>query len=207
MVVSEVYTHSPNSSDWIEIHNTTDQPVNVGGWVLEDGYYYAYGLDGGQSRGAYVFEPNTILWPGEYRVLTEGQELPFAFSYYGERLSFVSGVAGISTGYQEMYAFNYALIRESLIRHVNSMGLLEFVPSVNPTPADENVAPKVGPIVISEIKHDRYDDPYQYIELLNIGSDPVTVFHSDGQDYSMRDRSVMIIKTPTTWSWIPIKGL
>ncbi len=186
VMVSEVYTHSPDSNDWIEVHNTTDQSVNIGGWILTDGYYLPYDPIDSLFNQDYVFEPNTILSPGEYLILTEGQELPFALNAGGEQLSFLSGMDGVPTGYIEMHAFDYARSRVSLIRHVNSQGLLEFVPSVEPTPGSINTDPAVGPIVISEINYDRDEEPYQYIELLNIGPNSVTVFHNGGQSYAIQ---------------------
>ncbi|MBX9623071.1 MAG: CotH kinase family protein [Gemmataceae bacterium] len=40
VVVNEVFYHAPNDLDrvqWVELHNTTDQPVAVGGWTLDKG--------------------------------------------------------------------------------------------------------------------------------------------------------------------------
>jgi len=36
-VINEVLAHSHGAaSDWIELHNTTDQAINIDGWFLSD---------------------------------------------------------------------------------------------------------------------------------------------------------------------------
>lgn len=64
LVVSEVNYHSDNgldSGDWIELHNTTAQPLNVSGWVFKDAV----------QTNSYTIPPNTTIPANGYLVLVE----------------------------------------------------------------------------------------------------------------------------------------
>ena len=64
-------------SDWIELMNGSDHPVDLTGWGLSDS---------GSELGAYRF-PETVLDPGTTLLLrADGQELPFQLSAAGESL-------------------------------------------------------------------------------------------------------------------------
>ena len=36
VVINELLANSGQESDWIELHNTTTQAINIGGWYLSD---------------------------------------------------------------------------------------------------------------------------------------------------------------------------
>jgi predicted outer membrane repeat protein len=178
IVVSEVLTNSPNSPDWIELHNRSKQPICIGGWMLADRQYTSFdGRDPNSLRpDVFVFEPNTWIDPNGFIVLSQAESLNFALNAGGERLWLWSGLEGVPTGYERGRWLRAAAPNVSLIRHVNSQGYVDYVSSKINTPGTVNAPPAVGPIVISEIKYDTFHSPLQYIELLNISAESITVF-------------------------------
>ncbi len=45
VVVNEIFYHAPddlNDLQWIEVHNTADAPVDLGGWTLDDGKVFTF---------------------------------------------------------------------------------------------------------------------------------------------------------------------
>ncbi|UCG58813.1 MAG: lamin tail domain-containing protein, partial [Phycisphaerales bacterium] len=96
VVINEVLAHShAEASDWIELHNTTDHTINIGGWFLSD--------DGSNLKKYEIAEGRTIR-AGGYIVFTEelhfgnwddpGAHMPFALSENGETLYLHSGRDG-----------------------------------------------------------------------------------------------------------------
>ena len=204
IVVSEVLTHSPNGPDWIELHNRSEQSICLGGWMLADRQYTSFdGRDPNSLRSdVFVFESNTWIDPNAYVVVSQAESLNFALRGGGERLWLWSGLEGVPTGYEQGRWLRAAPSRVSLIRHVNSQGYVDYVSSEINTPGTVNAAPAVGPIVISEIKHDRSRDPLQYIELLNISAESLTVFqpnivyHLEGSITYTYDGDTPVILAP-----------
>lgn len=68
ITISEVNYHSDNgldSGDWLELHNTTAQPVNVSGWVFKDS----------NPLDSYTIPQNTTIPGNGYLVLCENTVL------------------------------------------------------------------------------------------------------------------------------------
>src|SRR5262245_40974450 len=78
VVITEIM-HSPGGDDalweWIEVLNTTNQPVNLHGWVFDDDDDSAHGAANISSAGG---TRNTIVPAGGVAVLYPGDELDFA---------------------------------------------------------------------------------------------------------------------------------
>src|SRR5688572_20698958 len=59
VVVNEVFYNAPDDVDdvqWVELHNASDRPADLGGWTLDDGKLY-------------TFPPNTPLGANGYLVV------------------------------------------------------------------------------------------------------------------------------------------
>ncbi|MHC4498956.1 MAG: lamin tail domain-containing protein, partial [Planctomycetota bacterium] len=109
IVISEVMAHSDGyPNDWIEIRNTTDGGIDIGGWFLSD-------TDSNLMR--YRIPAPNIIPAGGYKVFTQddhfgnpgdpGCRTPFGLSENGEQvyLSSVLDGSGRLTGYQELEDF------------------------------------------------------------------------------------------------------
>ncbi|MGK7391164.1 MAG: lamin tail domain-containing protein [Candidatus Cyclobacteriaceae bacterium M2_1C_046] len=67
VIISEIMYDSWSSTDeeWVELHNTTDNPINISGWYLTDDDSYP-----ADAEGDVVFPDSTIISAGEYLVFS-----------------------------------------------------------------------------------------------------------------------------------------
>ncbi len=179
MVINEILANpTGGASDWIELYNTTDEAIDVGGWFLSDD-------DGDLLK--YEIASGTVILADGYLVLDgdatfgnandPGCHVPFGLSRNGETLHLHSGTDGVLTGYGVQEKFDASEAGVSMGRYLKSTGGYNFVALSEPTPGAANAAPKVGPIVISEIMYNPADvSEAEYVELLNISDAPVTLY-------------------------------
>jgi hypothetical protein len=187
IVINEVLAHAhAEASDWIELHNTTGSTINIGGWFLSDSKKDIF---------KYKIANGTTIGPNGYLVLYEDLNFgnaedsdsyePFALSENGEQLYLSSTKNSILTGYRTTEKFGASETGVSFGRYFKpSTGNYNFVAMDENTPGSANAYPKVGPIVISEIMYNPdwpdggsyTNDQYEYIELHNISTEPVTLY-------------------------------
>ena len=180
VVISEVLANSGAASDWIELHNRTGAPVNIGGWFLSDS---------ASDLAKYRIPPGTIVPAGGYVTFYESTHFgaasvdvnkvtAFALSDVGETVYLSSAVDDELTDYQTSEDFGPSLEGESLGTYFKpSTNTYNFVAMREPTPGAANRGPRVGPIVISEIMyHPAGNADAEYIELLNVSDAPVTLY-------------------------------
>ncbi len=188
IVINEVMSHSNNGPDWIELHNTTNNAIDISGWFLSDS-----GKDDANLM-KYRIADGTTVAKNDYIVFYEDSDfnnlgdpgciVPFALSENGEQVYLSSALDGYGmlTGYREVEDFGASATNVSFGRYFkSSTGNYNFVAMDSNTPLQPNDEPKVGPIVINEIM---YNPPTgnqneEYIELYNITTDPVTLHRSD----------------------------
>jgi len=180
VVINEIMAHShAGAPDWIELHNTTDEPLDISMWLLSDDQAHP---------GKYQIPAGTILDPQGYVVFYEdlhfgnpatlGGDTPFALSENGETLHLHSSSNGQLTGYQVQETFGASATGVSLGRYRKSTGTYNFVALSQNTPGAENAYPLVGPIVINEIMyHHAVDADVEYVELLNISDQAVALYN------------------------------
>ncbi len=183
VVINELLAHSDTSpNDWIELYNTTDEEINIGGWFLSDS---------ADNLQKYEIAAGTVISAHGYIVFTQddnfgntsdtGCHVPFALSENGETAYLHSGQNGNVTGYSEQESFGASQRGIAFGRYQNSTGAYNFVAMSANTPGSTNAYPKVGPVVISEIMYNppaggSYDhDEYEYVELHNITDTAVTL--------------------------------
>jgi len=182
VVINELLASSQGSGpDWIELYNTTDRTIDLGGWFLSDD---------ADNLMKYEIAAGTSIRAGGYIVFYEDEHFgnandpgcheAFGLSRDGETVYLHSGAEGVLTGYSEQEKFDAAEPGVSLGRYQKSGGTYNFVALVEPTPGHANAAPLVGPVVINEIMYhpDTVDDA-EYVELLNISDEPVTLYDAD----------------------------
>lgn len=183
IVINELLAHSHGTApDWIELYNTTDQDINIGGWFLSD--------DDSDSNAIRKYEipGNTMIEAHDYLVLIENTSfgdplLPagqgFGLSEAGETLYLYSGQNGQLTGYyQSQQQFDASDTDMTFGRYEKpelSDGY-DFARMENPTEGLPNSAPLIPSIVITEIHYNPStgaDD--EYVELCNRSGSTVTL--------------------------------
>ena len=185
VVINEFLAHAhAEAPDWIELYNTTDVTINIGGWFLSDSSV---------DFMKYEISAGTTIEPYGYVVLYEdlnfdnqsdpGCHTPFALSENGETLYLHSGADGVLTGYNNQEKFDASETGIALGRYQKNTGTYNFVAMSQNTPGSANAYPKVGPIVISEIMYNPVsgNQDEEYIELLNISDSVVTLAEFDNE--------------------------
>ena len=200
VVINEVLTHTDDApNDWIELHNTTDDLIPIGGWFLSDNNsddpnYMKYRIADGTSIPANGYL--VVTQDDHFGNLSDsGCIIPFALSENGETVYLRSGAGNETsgyylTGYLDQEDFGPAEIAVAFGRHIKSDGDINFVAMSTNTPGSltggspyftgaANAYPKVGPIIINEIMYNPPDggswdhDEYEYVELYNISGSTV----------------------------------
>jgi hypothetical protein len=179
IVITELLTHTDLPQvDTIELHNPTALPVNVGGWFLSDDK---------DVPKKFRIPNNTIISAGGHLVFDQTQYdtqgLDFNLSSLGDEVYLFSGNAASNlTGYVHEVPFGASANGVSFGRHVNSVGVEDFVALSALTLNVTNARPNVGPVVITEIlfqpppvgTNENY--AREYIELQNIAVTNVPLY-------------------------------
>jgi hypothetical protein len=169
VVINEVLANSASGSpDWIELVNTTDQAIPLGGWWLSDD---------GDDPFKYRIPGNVVLEAGGYVVFYQDSHFDFGLAADGETVVLQAGIGGNLAGYRQVESFGASAANVSLGRHVKSTGASNFVAMTAMTPGAENSYPRVGPLIISEIMyHPAGDAGAEYLELHNTGSLAIALY-------------------------------
>jgi len=230
VVINEVLAHShADAADWIELHNTTEVAIDIGGWFLSDS---------NSNLTKYQIAAGTRIAPDGYILFYEdlhfdnpsapGSHQPFALSENGEELYLSSDEGSLLTGYRQVEDFGASETDVSLGRYYKpSTGNYNFVRMSENTPGSANAYPKVGPIVVNEIMYNPdwpvggsyTNDQYEYIELYNISAEPVTLYDydkaqpwkfTDGIDFTFPEDApvtipaggyLLVVKEPEAFAW------
>ena len=231
VVINEILAHShAGNPDWIELHNTTNNPINIGGWFLSDSgsllkkYKIASGTTIPKDGFLVFYEDTDFHNPSDPGCLVE-----FALSENGETVYLTSAdYFDELMGFREKEDFGASETGVSFGRYKKSTGTYNFVPMDHNTPGFANAKPLVGPIVINEIM---YNPPSgnqneEYIELHNITSSPVTLYRydedeswrfTDGIDYTFPDSPakvtipaygyLLLVKNPAVFAASVYRGM
>lgn len=178
VVINELLANSEDAPDWVELHNRTANPIDIGGWFLSD--------SDAEPR-KYRIAQGTSIPAGGYLVFYEdkhfgrastdpGRLVPFALEDTGDTVHLYSALGDTLTGYEAQESYGAALNGVSLgVYYKPETDSYNFVPLAAPTPGGPNAGPKVGPIVISEIFYAPVEDAdEEFLELSNISAGPVS---------------------------------
>ncbi|MBN2512412.1 MAG: lamin tail domain-containing protein [Sedimentisphaerales bacterium] len=185
IVINEVLAHShSNSPDWIELYNTTDMPIHIGGWYLSDD-------DSEANRTKYQIEEGTILGGHEYLVFYEDshfgpeatgpgiRHVPFSLSEGGELVHLQSAAEGVLTGYVAVEDFGASVTGVSFGRYEKASlsGGYDFVLMASSTGNQANSGPLVGPVIMTEIMYrpGSTNAGGEFIELHNLTDQPLVL--------------------------------
>jgi len=188
IVINEVMSHSNEGPDWIELYNTTEDAINIGGWYLSDNNNEEPNLM------KYRIANNTIINGNDYLVFYQDTDfnnpsdpgclVPFALSENGEKVCLTShrDLNLMLTGYREVEGFGPSATNVSFGRYYkSSTDNFNFVAMDYNTPDSNNAYPKVGPVVINEIMYNPAsgNQKEEYVELHNITAVPYTLYRID----------------------------
>jgi hypothetical protein len=161
IVINELLAHSHDGApDWIELHNTTSQPIDIGGWFLSDNDRDDPNVMKYRIANGTTIDPNGYIvfyQDVNFGTLSDpGCNIHFAYSENGESAYLSSGLDanGVLTGYREAEDFGASETGVSFGRYYKaSTNNFNFVAMDSNTPGWANSSPKVGPIVVSEIMY------------------------------------------------------
>ena len=176
VVINEALTHTdPPQLDSIELYNPNPTSVDVGNWYLTD--------ERTVPQKFRLPAPKTIP-AGGYIVFTEADWNSngasaggFRLDSHGEEIHLFSADAdGRLTGYSDGFSFGAAQNGVSFGRYVTSTGEAQYPASAANTLGAANAGPRVGPVVINEIRYHPLLGDEEFIELKNITRDPVRLY-------------------------------
>jgi len=174
--ISEALTHTDLPQlDSIELYNPNPTEADISNWYLTD-----------QRAVPQKFRipSRTIIPAGGHVVFTEadwnanaGSITSFRLDSHGEEIYlFSAGANGNLTGYSDGFSFGAAQNGVSFGRYEPSTGGAEYPAQMTNTPGQTNAGPRVGPVVINEIRYHPALGEEEFIELKNIGSAPVKLY-------------------------------
>lgn len=182
VIINEILARPvPPLTDFIELYNTSTNPADISGWFLTDDFNIPF---------KFRIPDGTIIPPGGYVLFDENNFNPtpgilpsFALSADGDDVYLFSAKTdGTLTGYVDGYNFGPSEQNRSLGTQFTTDNRKLLVSQKEITPGTNNVGCLVGPIVITEIMYHPPDigtndnSLDEYIEIMNISSDPVPLF-------------------------------
>jgi len=201
ILINELLTHTDLPQvDAIELLNPTASDANIGGWFLSDDF---------ATPKKFRVPDNTIIPAGGHLVFYESNSFgagpnAFAISSRGDETYLFSGNGSDLLGYLQGYSFGAAETGISFGRYTNSQTNVHFVAMSALTLGTANAAPKVGPVVISEINY-RPDEQVlgvdnefdEFIEIANLTGSPVPLFDPANPGNTWRLRSAVDFDFPS----------
>ena len=171
VVINEILAHSDEApNDWIELLNTTDEDIDIGGWFLSDSP---------DNLEKYRIADGTQIQAGKYYILTEDDHFgpAFALSELGEELFLTSADAeGNLGGYREHVDFGASERGVTFGRYIKSTGAKDFTLLTDATRGDPNADPLIDLLVINELMYHPVDpepgspygaEDFEFVELVN----------------------------------------
>ena len=187
IVINEISNNDTAATgNWLEIHNRTDRPIDIGNWYLSDDEV---------DPMKYQFAADTTIVQGGYMVLDEmdsfgnaaaaGVNSSFALSELG-------GVVWLNAADENGDLLPYQFRRSYAAAEPDAtQGLvqtsdgLKFATLTADTRASANLGPVIGPIVINEIMYNPANEDAEFIEIHNITGDDITLNDGVGQAWQL----------------------
>ncbi len=168
LIINEIVAKDKNGGyDWIELHNTSNESINLGDYSLKDD----------DSKDATDL-PTAILESGDFIVIYATEDVSGDF-YIPFNLGSEDGVTLLKNG----SAVDRLDWQEGKASRGFSYGLLGDSPqTLTPTLASTNKSVSDSSLVINEVVPKDADDSDDWVELYNIGEDAVNL-----SDYSLVD--------------------
>ncbi|MBN1672601.1 MAG: lamin tail domain-containing protein [Kiritimatiellae bacterium] len=179
VVISEALTHTDLPQlDAIELHNAGTAGVDIGGWYLSDSAlaYKKFPIPGG-----------TVLAAGGYVVFDESDfntdtnnPACFGLDSHGDDIYLTKWDTNGHLQYLADARFGGAPNGVAFARYVRTDGEPDFVEQATPhTLGAANAAPRVGPVVINELMYHPADGEEEFIELVNVSDQTLSLFDAN----------------------------
>lgn len=177
--VNELLSHTDLPQlDAIEIFNNSLVTADISDWYLSD------------SKGnPYQFKipKGTIIQPKSYYLVDETSFNPnglgFRFNRSGDEVYlFSSNASNELTGFATGWSFNAQYNGTSFGVYITSENEKHFVAQEGLTLGSANSAPKVGPLVISQIMYNPNAIQYEHLKIENISDTTVEFWHAGTPD-------------------------
>jgi hypothetical protein len=188
VIINELLAHTDIDTfgDWIELKNTTSTPIDISGWYLSDK---------GDELQRFRVPNGTVIQPGGFVTFTQYDGLlvpsdffktdpsnphsvPFQFYELGETAYLTQGYAdGSLGGFRIEQPFGADEREVPFGRFTKSNGGTDFTALAEKTMGQENSGPLIGPIVINELLYAPLLGTDEFIELRNVKSQPIPLFH------------------------------
>lgn len=189
VVINEVLTHTDLPVvDAVELHNPAETAADISGWYLSD--------DPRNPR-KFRLPANSIIPAGGYVVLDETQfnatagAESFSFSSRGDEVLLSAANAdGTLAGYTDVLSFRAAENGVTFGRHTNSVGEVLFPAQVNNSLGKANAGPRVGPVVINEVRYAPGAAQDEFIELRNVTGEAVPLYDPNNPTNTWRIEAI-----------------
>ncbi|MDZ4778889.1 MAG: lamin tail domain-containing protein, partial [Planctomycetia bacterium] len=178
VVVNEILTHTdPPQKDSVELYNTTNASINIGGWYISDS---------NDNYAKFRIPNNTFIPAHGYLVFDEDDFNPNPTNPGPNDFSFnaaegddtwllAANTAGKLLRFADRGEFGAAANGVSFGRWPNATG--ELFPMTELTLGGPNSGPLFGPVLISEVMYNPLaaagDDDLEFIELFNSTANPI----------------------------------
>jgi len=182
IIITEVLANSSDPYvDMIEIYNPNNKSVNIEGWLLNDKLSDddAWTIPNGTTIEANSY---MVFHEGDYssngNVISDAEDFGSAFSIGsdGDEVYILSASNGTLIGYSNGFELEPTLENISYGEYTNSIGDKDIVALKEQTFGDENSAPKVGPVVITQIMHTPETSGFEFIQIKNISAETVKLY-------------------------------
>ncbi|MFT5523507.1 MAG: hypothetical protein ACI9HK_001454 [Pirellulaceae bacterium] len=180
IVVNEVLSHTdPGQVDSIELHNTTGEDINIGGWLLSDNLL---------NLDKFIVPANTLVPGNGYLVFDENdfnvslgvdpRDFALNGAHGDEVVLAETDVNGDPIRFVDHVEFGAQANGESWARTPNGNGIL--YPAITESLNGPNGAPRIGPVVLNEIQYHPVDPGngilpanLEFVELYNTESNSI----------------------------------
>lgn len=165
--IAEVLSHTDADTDWIEIGNRGTAAADLSGlWLTDDA----------DRPQRFRIPDGTVVGPGEC-VAFGAAQLGFAFSELGGAAMLLEMAGTNVLRFVDTVDFPAASREEPFGLYERSDGGLDFTELRATTRNAPNALPRVGPVVISEIHCATTNGPAPFIEISNISTSAVPLYH------------------------------
>jgi hypothetical protein len=182
VLINEALTHTdPPQLDTIELYNPNSTNVDISNWYLTDQ------RTSPQKFRISANDTRAHIPPGGYVVFTENDwnAVPtstnsFRLDSHGEEVYLYSAEAnGNLTGYSDGFSFGAAQNGVTFGRYVISTGEAQYPAQLANTLPGTNAGPRIGPVVINEIRYHPALGDEEFVELKKTTNGPVKLYDPD----------------------------
>jgi len=169
---------SGNMTDWIELYNTNDYPVNVGGLYLTDHFsdLLFFRIPGGNSALTTIPAKGFLVFYADNRTSLGALHLGFALTNFGDEIGLAQKI-GDEVVILDQWSFPELNQDEAYGRYPDGIGTQRKLPVATPGAPNVNIVPVYkGALFINEFvaryasvypdEHGQYSD---WIEIYNAG--------------------------------------